>query len=192
MHMQPVKCATVSQRFGAVKSVIKIRNSQVKRSTDFVHFRTLSKEQLVTRATEGSGSKSVKVDGVDVELDLDLGADSAKEEQEFRPVEKFAVIDSGLWECKSCQYIFNESVGDPDFPVAAGTPFKSVPEDYQCPVCGAEKNLFSSKSKTIAGFAENQGYGLGTNGMTSGQKSILIYGGLFLFFGLFISGYLLD
>ena len=72
--------------------------------------------------------------------------------------------------------MFNESKGDPDFPVAAGTPFKTLPDDYQCPVCGANKNLFTSKSKVVAGFAENQGYGLGTNGMTGGQKSLLIYG----------------
>ena len=38
--------------------------------------------------------------------------------------EKFAVIDTGIWECKSCAYEYNESKGDPDFPVAAGTPWK--------------------------------------------------------------------
>jgi rubredoxin len=55
------------------------------------------------------------------------------------------------------RYVFNEAKGDPEFPVAAGTPFKSVADDYQCPVCGANKNLFVSKSKVVAGFAENQG-----------------------------------
>ena len=53
--------------------------------------------------------------------------------------------------------MYNEAKGDPDFPVAAGTPFKTVADDYQCPVCGANKDLFVSKSKVVAGFAENQG-----------------------------------
>lgn len=35
-------------------------------------------------------------------------------------------------------------------------------------------------------------YGLGTNSMTGGQKSGLIYGGLALFFALFIAGYFMD
>lgn len=34
-------------------------------------------------------------------------------------------------------------------------------------------------------------YGLGTNAMTEGQKSGLIYGSLLFFFILFLSGYLL-
>jgi hypothetical protein len=38
---------------------------------------------------------------VQIELDLDTGAPAARPE---RPSEKFAVIDTGLWECKSCQY----------------------------------------------------------------------------------------
>ena len=44
----------------------------------------------------------------------------------------------------------------------------------------------------VAGFAENQGYGLGTNSMTGEQKSLLIYGALALFFALFIAGYGLE
>ena len=48
--------------------------------------------------------------------------------------------------------------------------------------------MFQAKTKTVAGFAENQGYGLGTNSMTEDEKSILIYGALFFFFGLFLAG----
>lgn len=43
----------------------------------------------------------------------------------------------------------------------------------------------------MAGFAENQGYGFGTNTMTEGQKSALIYGSLAGFFVLFLLGYAL-
>ncbi|KAK3282850.1 hypothetical protein CYMTET_9431, partial [Cymbomonas tetramitiformis] len=106
--------------------------------------------------------------------------------------ETFAVIDTGLYECKSCQFVYDEKIGDSSYPVSAGTRFKDLPEDWRCPVCSADKNQFLSKSKVVAGFEQNQGYGLGGNTMTSGQKQSLIYGALFLFFGLFISGYLLD
>lgn len=44
---------------------------------------------------------------------------------------------------------------------------------------------------THAGFAENQNYGFGGNGMTEGQKSNVIFGGLFAGFLLLMSGYLL-
>ena len=66
---------------------------------------------------------------------------------------------------------------------------QDLPEDWQCPVCGADRVTFQSRSKTLAGFAENQKYGFGTNSMTEGQKSRLIYGSLAFFFILFLLGY---
>lgn len=47
-------------------------------------------------------------------------------------------------------------------------------------------------TEEVAGFAENQGYGLGTNTMTGEQKSLLIYGSLLFFIFLFLLGYTLD
>ena len=55
---------------------------------------------------------------------------------------------------------------------------------------GADKTKFKNLGKQVAGFAQNQGYGLGTNSMTGGEKSLLIYGALALFFALFLGGYL--
>ena len=43
----------------------------------------------------------------------------------------------------------------------------------------------------MAGFAENQTYGLGTNSWTEGQKLTIIYGTIALFIFIFLSGYLL-
>jgi hypothetical protein len=71
-------------------------------------------------------------------------------------------------------------------------PSQNVPSDWLCPVCGAEKSTFSSRQIQVAGFAENQGYGLGTNAMTEAQKSALIYGSLVFFFVLFLLGYTLN
>lgn len=33
-------------------------------------------------------------------------------------------------------------VGDPDSGIAAGTPFKDIPEDWHCPICNATKKTF--------------------------------------------------
>ena len=59
-------------------------------------------------------------------------------------------------------------------------------------MCGAEKKTFQVLETEIAGFAANQGYGLGTNSMTEAQKSGLIYGSLAVFFALFLCGYFLQ
>ncbi|KAF5196659.1 Rubredoxin [Thalictrum thalictroides] len=124
---------------------------------------------------------------------------TAEEEQDIeekfdkrRLEERFAVLNTGIHECRSCGYRYNESVGDSSYPIPAGLPFAQLPEDWRCPTCGAAQSFFESKSVEIAGFAENQQYGLGTNTLTSGQKLILIYGGLGLFFVLFLSGYFLQ
>ena len=69
---------------------------------------------------------------------------------------------------------------------------QNLPGDWQCPICGAGKRSFQSKAKTLAGFEQNMQYGFGTNTMTSGQKSALIYGSLIVFFALFLFGYLLQ
>ncbi len=54
--------------------------------------------------------------------------------------------------------------------------------------------MFCARASTqvIAGFAQNQKYGFGTNSMTSDNKLLLIYGSLAAFFLLFILGYGLE
>ncbi|KAJ4841122.1 hypothetical protein Tsubulata_003766 [Turnera subulata] len=106
--------------------------------------------------------------------------------------EKFAVLNTGIYECRSCGYKYDEAVGDPSYPIPPGLPYEKLPEDWRCPTCGAAKSFFESKRVEIAGFAQNQQFGLGGNTLTSGQKAILIYGSLFLFFCLFLSGYFLQ
>ncbi|EEF49703.1 Rubredoxin, putative [Ricinus communis] len=119
----------------------------------------------------------------------------AETETEFdqrRLEEKFAVLNTGIYECRSCGYKYDEGVGDPTYPIPPGFQFDKLPDDWRCPTCGAAKSFFESKSVEIAGFAQNQQFGLGGNSLTSGQKTILIYGTLFFFFVLFLSGYFLQ
>ncbi len=46
------------------------------------------------------------------------------------------------WECRVCGYIYDPAKGDPDNGVNAGTAFENLPEDWVCPSCGANKDLF--------------------------------------------------
>jgi rubredoxin len=46
------------------------------------------------------------------------------------------------WECLVCGYVYDPAVGDPDSGIPAGTPFEDLPDDWVCPECGAEKDMF--------------------------------------------------
>lgn len=46
------------------------------------------------------------------------------------------------WECLVCGYIYDPAVGDPDHDIPPGTPFEDLPDDWVCPDCGAEKDMF--------------------------------------------------
>lgn len=44
--------------------------------------------------------------------------------------------------CTVCGYVYDPKKGDPDSDVKAGTPFEKLPEDWVCPVCGADQSEF--------------------------------------------------
>ena len=44
--------------------------------------------------------------------------------------------------CKICGYVYDPAVGDPDGGIAPGTSFKDIPDDWECPLCGAKKVHF--------------------------------------------------
>jgi len=46
------------------------------------------------------------------------------------------------YKCSVCGYIYDPERGDPEGDIAPGTPFEELPEDWQCPVCGASKDEF--------------------------------------------------
>ncbi|MCX5852127.1 MAG: rubredoxin [Deltaproteobacteria bacterium] len=45
--------------------------------------------------------------------------------------------------CGICGYVYDPEVGDPDGNIPAGTPFEELPDNWTCPVCGADKSEFS-------------------------------------------------
>ena len=46
------------------------------------------------------------------------------------------------YKCLVCGYIYDPEAGDPDSGINPGTPFSDLPDDWVCPVCGAEKDQF--------------------------------------------------
>ncbi|MFA5147446.1 MAG: flavin reductase [Candidatus Omnitrophota bacterium] len=46
------------------------------------------------------------------------------------------------YRCVVCNYIYDPATGDPDGGVAPGTPFEKLPDNWVCPVCGADKSQF--------------------------------------------------
>jgi len=47
--------------------------------------------------------------------------------------------------CTLCGYVYDPAEGDPDNGVAPGTKWEDVPDDYECPVCGAGKEDFEKE-----------------------------------------------
>jgi len=47
--------------------------------------------------------------------------------------------------CTICGYVYDPEQGDPDNGVAPGTKFEDVPDDWECPVCGASKDDFEKE-----------------------------------------------
>lgn len=46
--------------------------------------------------------------------------------------------------CEVCGYVYDPATGDPDNGVDPGTAFENLPDDWVCPVCGADKSSFTA------------------------------------------------
>jgi rubredoxin len=46
------------------------------------------------------------------------------------------------YKCSVCGFVYDEAVGDPERGIEPGTNWASVPDQWNCPLCGAEKNDF--------------------------------------------------
>ena len=45
--------------------------------------------------------------------------------------------------CNVCGYVYDPAEGDPDGGIKPGTRFEDIPDNWVCPVCGADKSNFS-------------------------------------------------
>jgi rubredoxin len=46
------------------------------------------------------------------------------------------------YRCVICNYIYDPAIGDPDHGIPKGMPFDRLPDNWVCPVCGADKSQF--------------------------------------------------
>ncbi len=44
--------------------------------------------------------------------------------------------------CELCGYVYDPEEGDPDGGIEPGTAFEDIPDDWECPICGATKDDF--------------------------------------------------
>jgi rubredoxin len=47
--------------------------------------------------------------------------------------------------CTICGYVYDPEQGDPDNGIDPGTKFEDLPDDWECPVCGASKDDFEKE-----------------------------------------------
>ena len=47
--------------------------------------------------------------------------------------------------CTVCGYVYDPEQGDTDNGVEPGTKWENVPDDWECPVCGASKDEFEKE-----------------------------------------------
>lgn len=47
--------------------------------------------------------------------------------------------------CTLCGYVYDEELGDLEKGITPGTKWEDVDADYLCPLCGADKSLFSKE-----------------------------------------------
>ena len=45
--------------------------------------------------------------------------------------------------CGMCGYIYDPAVGDADGGIEAGVAFENLPDEWVCPLCGADKSEFT-------------------------------------------------
>ena len=109
----------------------------------------------------------------------------------MKAAEKFMMRETGNAMCKTCNFRYKFEEGIPGV-VPKLTTWDLVPDSFVCPNCRSPRAFFEAEVIEVAGFEDNQAYGFGTNTWTESQKSNAIFGGLALFFLLFLSGYALN
>lgn len=172
-----------------------IRSSGNARRAAFTSFRMAEGPSAPEADASASPSVIAEEQAEDEEL-MDEGSRIQLEKQrradELRAQEVFMTRSTGKHKCTNCDFEYDEEKGDSYLiggMVQPGTPFSELPSNWRCPTCRASKDSFEEVLQEIPGFEVNQGYGLGFNTMTGGQKNGIIFGGLAFFFILFLSGY---
>lgn len=43
------------------------------------------------------------------------------------------------YECKICGYVYDPELGDEEADIVPGTAWEKLPDNWECPLCGAKK-----------------------------------------------------
>ncbi|OUC14113.1 MAG: rubredoxin [Alkalinema sp. CACIAM 70d] len=54
--------------------------------------------------------------------------------------------------CKVCGYVYDPANGDPEAHIEPGLPFATLPEDWTCPQCHADKSEFDPEKGPTPGL----------------------------------------
>lgn len=80
---------------------------------------------------------------------LTAALDNGEPKQEAPPMKKMKrskpkkqALPFELYVCCGCGYEYNQDIGDEEGEVAPGTPFDKLPEEWTCPECAEEKEMF--------------------------------------------------
>jgi rubredoxin len=73
------------------------------------------------------------------------GADCVEFAINFVTFVEEQVVKFKTWVCEVCGYIYNEVEGDEEHGLAPGTRWQDVPDDWECPDCGAGKSEFEMR-----------------------------------------------
>ena len=104
-------------------------------------------------------------------------------------------LDSHLFECRVCSFVYDPREGIKKYGIEIGIPFSDLDQSkFRCPVCREKIGAFRDigPPSQASGFQENLDYGFGVNKLTSGQKNVLIFGGLAFALACFLSLYSLN
>ena len=142
-------------------------------------------------AQDGDSIDSGEFDFGEYDAPMGVSVMEAEEEEkaELAPpeAEVFMTRETGRFECQNCGYEYNPLFGQGSY--GPGTKWEDIEDSFKCPECGAPKDDFQPVIEEVAGFAENQDYGIGFNTWTSGQKGIVIWGALAVGAFLLLSAY---
>ena len=50
-----------------------------------------------------------------------------------------------IYICTLCGYVYNQKDGDESNDISPNTPWEALPNDWECPICGASKEDFEKE-----------------------------------------------
>ena len=67
-----------------------------------------------------------------------------EQEKEAVAEKKMEAGDKALkkFKCVICAFVYDPAKGDPGLNIPPGTSFEDLPDDYECPICGAGADMF--------------------------------------------------